>query len=170
LARKQWMVTQRMRADLLALHYTATEVAAIDPEVAAVVIGRGLARPRMGMPPAWKRRGSKLGLGRDQGPLARALSGVFKALNPLPFIRSVGLAAARSLSVLGITPQRVGAVAAALAKALAVGFAVAKLRSAMAGGGSSSGGFTFPRLPSLPRWGKPSGNSDLDDDDDGDYF
>jgi len=169
LARKQWMVTQRMRADLLALHYTASEVAAIDPEVAAVVISRGLSRPRMGMPPAWKRRNGKAGLGREAGPLGRVIGGVFNALNPLPMIRGVGSAVGRVLSSIGLSPQRVFSF---VAKALAAGFLASQLRNALAGnnGYGEGSGFSLPQLPGLPRWLKPGRNPDLEDDDDFDEF
>lgn len=55
-ARVQWMVTQKMRQDLARLRYTPEEIADINPEVAKVIISRGLGRPRTGMPKSWRRR------------------------------------------------------------------------------------------------------------------
>ena len=53
----QIMVTQRMRRVLEdELGYTADEVDAMEPQIAAVVIERGLARPTAGMPKSWRKK------------------------------------------------------------------------------------------------------------------
>ena len=52
-AQVQGMVTGRMRQALMALGYRSAEIDMINPEIAKVVITRGLERPRQGMPPAW---------------------------------------------------------------------------------------------------------------------
>jgi len=53
----QIMVTQRMRRVLEdELGYTTDEVDAMEPQIAAVVIERGLARPAAGMPKSWRKK------------------------------------------------------------------------------------------------------------------
>jgi len=55
-ASMQWMLTQRMRRTLIQeLDYLPSEVDQMDPQVAAVVIRKGLKRPPSGMPVSWKR-------------------------------------------------------------------------------------------------------------------
>ena len=56
----QYMITNRMRQILIdELSYLPSEVDQMDPQVAAVVIERGLTRPTKGMPSSWKVRGSE---------------------------------------------------------------------------------------------------------------
>lgn len=51
----QYMITNRMRRVLIeSLGYLPDEVDCMDPQVAAVVIERGLSRPSKGMPLSWK--------------------------------------------------------------------------------------------------------------------
>jgi hypothetical protein len=54
----QVVVTASMRAALAALGYTAEEVAALDPAVAAEVIRRSTRRPATGTPASWLRPGA----------------------------------------------------------------------------------------------------------------
>ena len=55
----QFMITLRMRRVLIdELSYLPQEVDCMDPQVAAVVIERGLSRPAKGMPSSWKIQGS----------------------------------------------------------------------------------------------------------------
>ena len=56
-ARIQYMVTNRMRKVLEEeLGYHSDEVDTIEPQIAAVVIERGLTRPSNGMPASWSRK------------------------------------------------------------------------------------------------------------------
>lgn len=51
----QYMITHRMRRILIeSLGYLPDEVDSMDPQVAAVVIERGLSRPSKGMPLSWR--------------------------------------------------------------------------------------------------------------------
>ena len=55
-AKVQFMVTGRMRQVLTEeLGYLPSEVDMIEPQIAAVVIERGLARPSAGMPASWRK-------------------------------------------------------------------------------------------------------------------
>jgi len=56
ISKMQFMVTNRMREILIEeLNYLESEVEMIEPQIAAVVIERGLSRPSAGMPPSWKK-------------------------------------------------------------------------------------------------------------------
>ena len=53
----QFMITQRMRRVLEdELGYLPSEVTAMEPQIAAVVIERGLVRPSKGMPASWQKQ------------------------------------------------------------------------------------------------------------------
>eukprot|EP00966_Prymnesium_polylepis_P133121 3076750-Prymnesium_polylepis.1 len=45
-----------MKAELAALGYEDAEIAALEPERAAAIIARGIARPGKGVPQKWNRR------------------------------------------------------------------------------------------------------------------
>ena len=56
--RMQFMITQKMRRVLIQeLNYLASEVDMMEPQIASVVIERGLTRPARGMPASWRRSG-----------------------------------------------------------------------------------------------------------------
>jgi len=52
----QWVITQKMKRELIQeLDYLPSEVDQMDPQVASVVLRKGLRRPASGMPVSWKR-------------------------------------------------------------------------------------------------------------------
>lgn len=73
-----------MRQALMALGYRSAEIDMINPEIAKVVITRGLERPRQGMPPAWT-KDSRTKPGRGAGGLGKLV----RALNPFPLVANV---------------------------------------------------------------------------------
>jgi len=80
-ARIQYMVTNRMRKVLEEeLGYHSDEVDTIEPQIAAVVIERGLTRPSNGMPASWSRKQEGSRSSNNPNPLTK----VFK-----PFARIV---------------------------------------------------------------------------------
>lgn len=52
----QFMVTNKMKAQLEALGYLEEEIAQLQPERAAAIIARSIARPSRGVPKTWMRR------------------------------------------------------------------------------------------------------------------
>ena len=69
------MITNKMRKVLEDdLGYLAEEVDAMEPQIAGVVIERGLARPSNGMPLSWQRPQSAMRGGGVLARLARAVS------------------------------------------------------------------------------------------------
>jgi len=64
----QWVVTQKMRAQLTKLGYSEAEIAKLDAERAAAIIRRSISRPQQGVPTGWNRKvrsRSAVGLGRS---------------------------------------------------------------------------------------------------------
>ncbi|KAL1508652.1 hypothetical protein AB1Y20_004748 [Prymnesium parvum] len=51
----QWVVTHAMARELARLGYSADEIARLDPQRAAAIVQRAIARPRRGVPAAWNR-------------------------------------------------------------------------------------------------------------------
>lgn len=90
-AKVQFMVTGRMRQVLTEeLNYLPGEVDMIEPQIAAVVIERGLARPSAGMPASWRKTNvakavTKRPRGRGGIPIISGLGNLFGAV-----VESVG--------------------------------------------------------------------------------
>ena len=88
-AKVQFMVTGRMRQVLTEeLGYLSSEVDMIEPQIAAVVIERGLARPSAGMPASWRKTNVARAVARRPGNIrTRSVSGIVNALKrPLTLI------------------------------------------------------------------------------------
>ena len=51
----QFMVTQRMKAELAALGYSEAEAQILDPQRAAAIIEHSIRRPSRGVPASWNR-------------------------------------------------------------------------------------------------------------------
>ena len=93
------------------------QVGAISPDVAKVVIARGLYRPRAGMPAAWRRDAGASGRWRGRGRGAsgrgagRALAGAARAVvgTPMRAARAVGAAAGAVARFLNPFPLLAGA-------------------------------------------------------------
>mmetsp|Transcript_43827 Transcript_43827/g.86414 ORF Transcript_43827/g.86414 Transcript_43827/m.86414 type:complete len:271 (+) Transcript_43827:25-837(+) len=126
-AKIQWMVTQRMRTELLALQYTEEEVDAISPDIAKVVVERGLPRPASGMPPTWSRSAAtkKRHMGRKKAGRGggRLISRVVRALNPVPLVAKTVTIPARILGALFQSTE----MRAVLTQAVTSGLVVAGL-------------------------------------------
>jgi len=79
----QFMVTKKMRKTLIEeLGYLESEIDMIEPQIAAVVIERGLSRPSSGMPASWKKTNiSKVSRVRKHNK--NIFSGLFKSLGTI---------------------------------------------------------------------------------------
>ena len=119
----QWIVTAQMRRELRALGYTEEEVGEIRPEVARVVLERGLGRPRSGMPRAWRTSSER--------PRRRLLGGI---PNPLPALGRAACApfgaAARALAGLSAVVGQLGPAASQAAVSAFTLAALVALKSA----------------------------------------
>eukprot|EP00613_Pedinella_sp_CCMP2098_P017891 CAMPEP_0171749960 /NCGR_PEP_ID=MMETSP0991-20121206/41098_1 /TAXON_ID=483369 /ORGANISM="non described non described, Strain CCMP2098" /LENGTH=228 /DNA_ID=CAMNT_0012350785 /DNA_START=62 /DNA_END=749 /DNA_ORIENTATION=+ len=115
------------RTELLALQYTEEEVDAISPDIAKVVVERGLPRPASGMPPTWSRSAAtkKRHMGRKKAGRGggRLISRVVRALNPVPLVAKTVTIPARILGALFQSTE----MRAVLTQAVTSGLVVAGL-------------------------------------------
>ena len=93
----QWVVTQKMKAQLIELGYGEAEIAALDAERAAAIIRRSISRPSGGVPTGWNRGGRS-----KPSALRGAVQAIRKPLS------SIGLPSAAVNAVLGTAVLAVG--------------------------------------------------------------
>jgi len=75
-ASTQWVITAKMKAQLVELGYSLEEISQLDAERAAAVIRRSVARPTGGVPAAWNR-----GERRKANPIRSAVGAVGKTFS-----------------------------------------------------------------------------------------
>lgn len=98
----QVMITRRMRKVLVdELGYLSSEVDAMEPSVAAVVLERGLARPSNGMPASWRRTADPVNPFKSKNPAVRLVNAALNLTRGLArgLIAAVGVASSKTLSV-----------------------------------------------------------------------
>ena len=74
-ASMQFMVTQRMKAELMALGYSEAEAQRLNPQRAAAILEHSIRRPSRGVPSSWNRAaGGRKSLGRAIGRSCAAIA------------------------------------------------------------------------------------------------